>query len=646
MSRPHDAATRRLKGTWLLHDLPDGAIEQLAAGAKEVALKPDEVLLREGEPGDAFYVVLDGSLRVTQRSERGLTMLGEVRRGEHLGELALLDDAPRTATATATEPTRALSITRDAFETCVANHPAAASTLGRLREYRRAWSGVRRVRPAAEDVTALLARFVPDVPPERLGDFAAHVEWVTVPSGALVFRQGERGDAVYFVVSGQLEVQAEREDGQGVRLGEAGPGEPIGEMALLSGEPRMASARASSDSELLKLSREGFDALVNEHPKAMALFARTMATRLARAARGRGAIAQLCSARVLTLEECTAAVNLADPVLLNLTITQLYHRLAVDLTLMLGAQDVNWFAFGCRASKTAGSSIRGQELPLREVLRHTPLWPVVVRGVEAARRFELTALFDDALRTVADRVAEGNRLIFEEIGPSFVRLVGAFVKDTDYDRAKLDRFLSALKPGPSDRGGQDTLKGALTAYYEATFERSAKRRAELVLLGSLKVGLHEQIRVDPVIDRALDAPMEVFFDRAAALLPRVLRPGVTLARPALQRQLRQVLTKRMMRYRLPDLELGLGDDVPSWKGEEAWPPMLQTLEHPELRALFDSLTAGAPSRARDWSLLGDRMRYIATLFRSRQKSLQLFEPPYLAEQQADILARRVPAGAL
>jgi hypothetical protein len=40
------------------------------------------------------------------------------------------------------------------------------------------------------------------------------------------------------------------------------------------------------------------------------------------------------------------------------------------------------------------------------------------------------------------------------------------------------------------------------------------------------------------------------------------------------------------------------------------------------------------------------MRYIATLFRTRQKSLQLFEPPYLEEQRADIAARRTPAGGL
>ncbi len=646
MMGENEAAYRRLKGTWLLQDLPEPALRQLAHGATERALQPGERLIEEHTPGDALFVVLEGALQVTQRAPEGTRVLGEVRRGEHVGEAALLDDAPRTASATAKEPTRALVITRAAFEACLAHAPDAAHTLGRLREYRRAWATVRRVRPAPETIVSLLARFVPDVPAERLSDLAHHVEWVTVPAGALLFRQGESGDAMYFVVTGGMEIIAERDDGQAVRLGEASPGEPVGEMALLSGEARMASARAASDTELLKLSRDGFETLINTHPKAMTVFARTMATRLAKAARGRGAIAQLRTARVLTLEECQAAVSLADPVLLNLTITQLYHRLAVDLTLMLGAQDANWFAFGCRASKTAGNSIRGEELPLRDVLRRTPLWPLLTRGVEVARTLSLTTLFDDTLRTVADRVAEGNRFIFEEIGPAFVRFVGTFVKDTEYDRAKLDAFLATFRPGPSETGGQDTLKGAMTAYYEATFERSPKRRAELILLGSLKTGLHEQIRVDPIIDRALDAPLEVFFDRAVAGLPRPLRPGARLARPLLQRQVRALLTQRMMRYQLPDLELELGEDVPAWKGAQAWPPMLRTLELPELRTLFESLTAGEPSRARDWSLLADRMRYIATLFRSRQKSLQLFEPPYLDTQEADIRARRIPSGAL
>ncbi len=639
-------ALRRLKGTWLFHDFPEEALGHLALGSRELTLATGELLLREGEPGDALYVVLDGGLQVTQRAPEGTVVLGEVRRGEHLGELALLDESPRTATAAAVSTTRVLQVTRAGFEACLAAHPAAASTLGRLREYRRAWAQVRRVRPPRAEVATTLARFFPEVPAARLDDVAGEVEWVTLPKGALLFRQGEAGDALFFVVRGGLELVAERDDGHPVRLGEAGPGESVGEMALLSGEPRMASARASDDAELLKLSRAGFDALVAAHPAALAVFARTMATRLAKAARARSAVVQLRATPLVSLAECAAAVSMADPVLLNLTITQLYHRVAIDLTVLLGAQDVNWFGFACRASKTAGASIRGEDLPLRELLRRTALWPLLERGVATARRLKLVALFDDALETVSDRVARGNRFIFEEIGPAFVSLVRTFARDTEYAPARLEASLAGLKAGPSEAGGQDTLRGALRAYYEATFERSPKRRAELILLGSLKIGLHEQIRVDPLIDDALDAPLEVFFDQALGLLPGPLARAAGLARPVVQQQLRRQLTQRLMRMRLPDVALALGEDVPRYDAQRAYPPMLETLEHPELRALFEQLTAGSPSRARDWTVLGDRMRFIATLFRSRQKSLQLFEPPYVEGQLAEIRTRRIPAGAL
>ena len=105
-------ALRRLKGTWLFSDLPEAALAQLATGAREVTLEEGQVLLREGEPGDALYVVLEGALGLTRAAPNGTALLGEVRRGEHLGELALLEDSPRAATATALGPTRALRVTR------------------------------------------------------------------------------------------------------------------------------------------------------------------------------------------------------------------------------------------------------------------------------------------------------------------------------------------------------------------------------------------------------------------------------------------------------------------------------------------------------------------------------------------------------
>lgn len=646
MSSHRTASFRRLQGTWLFRDLPQAALAALAEEAREHVLDAGEVLLREGAPGDAFFVVLDGAFTVTRHEGDREELLGEVRRGEHVGELALLDGAPRTATVTATGPARVLEVTRGSFERCVAHHEAARTTLQSLVAYRRAHAGGRRLRPAAQDVERLLGAVLPEVPAAQLGRLADEVEWLVLPRGAVLFRQGEAGHSVAFVVSGSLEVFTQRDDGQEVRLGTVEPGEPVGEMALLVNEPRMASARALADAELLRLSRAGFDRLVAAHPAALSLFARTMAQRLSHAARARNAVAQLRAARTVTLEECRDAVAMPDPVLLNLTLTQLYHRISVDLTLLLGAQDANWFCFGCRASKTAGAAIRVEELPLRGLLQRTPLWGPLVQVLSAARRASLLQQVDDTLQTVADRVARGNRFIFEDIGPPFVRFVETFARDTEYDRARLERFLEGFRPGPPERDGQDLLRGACAAWYEAAFERSSRRRSQLVLLGNMKIGLHEQTRVDPILDDALDAPLEVLFDQLGAALPRPLRAAARLARPVVQRRLRRLMTRRLMQMRLPDASLGLGEPVPAWRSGQAFPQGLETLELPELRALYDRLTAGPSSAAQDWTELDDRMRYICTLFRTRQKSLQLFEPPYLELQQADIAARRVPGGPL
>lgn len=637
---------RRLQGTWLFRDLPEAALALLAEDARERALRPAEVLVEEGTPGQALFVIIEGAFSVTRRDGARVELLGEVRRGEHVGELALLDDAPRAATVTATTSSRVLEVTRASVERCAAQYAELRSTLRQLVEYRRARTGLRRLRPAAGEVQQLLSRLLPEVPAEHLGELADEVEWVTLPRGVLLFRHGEVGDFVAFVVSGALEIFAERDDGQPVRLGLVSPGEPVGEMALLSNEPRMASARASDDTELVRLSRAGFERLVSAHPATLSLFARTMAQRLSQAARSRNAVAQLRSARTVTVEECREAVAMPDPVLLNLTITQLYHRIAVDLTLLLGAQDANWFCFGCRASKTAGAAIRAEELPFRELLQRTPLWEPLVATLSLARRASLLRLVDDTLQTVADRVAKGNRFIFDDIGPPFVRFVRTFARDAEYDREKLERFNAEFTPGPPTRDGQDLLRGACSAWYEAAFERSGRRRSQLILLGSMKIGLHEQTRVDPILDEALDAPLEVFFDQLLGWLPRPLRGLGLRARPLVQRELRGVLTRRLMRMRLPDANLGLGSAVPTWREGQPFPQGLEALEVPELRALYDELTRGATSAAADWTKLDDRMRYICTLFRTRQKSLQLFEPPYFELQQADLVARRVPTGPL
>ena len=114
-----------------------------------------------------------------------------------------------------------------------------------------------------------------------LAKLAARLESVSVPGGAEVFRQGDPADAFYLVARGSLGafVRSEHEPG-GRRVNTLRAGNPFGEMALLSEHPRSATIRADSDSEVLRLDRTRFLALMREEPTVALAIAASLADRL------------------------------------------------------------------------------------------------------------------------------------------------------------------------------------------------------------------------------------------------------------------------------------------------------------------------------------------------------------------------------
>ena len=89
-----------------------------------------EVLFHEGDPGDALFVVASGAVKVFLPSEDGEeAILATLRRGDFLGELALLDGAPRSASAVALEATETLALPREQFLALVAAEPAIRDAL-------------------------------------------------------------------------------------------------------------------------------------------------------------------------------------------------------------------------------------------------------------------------------------------------------------------------------------------------------------------------------------------------------------------------------------------------------------------------------------------------------------------------------------
>jgi CRP-like cAMP-binding protein len=507
--------------------------------------------------------------------------------------------------------------------------------------------------------------------PAALDCLADEVRWETVPRGAILMRQNEPGDCLYFVVSGRLRVFGRREDGSDVHIATVGPGETLGEMALLSNEPRSAFVAAERDTQLLRLSKAGFDRLVNEHPKTMAVFTRIIVARLNSRIRARSVITQLRTLPLVTAADCDDVVSTQHLVLRNLKITQMYHRLSIELTTMLGHADANWCTFACNASKTAGYSIRREEVPLAGLFAFLRRSRVFSRPLLAMRsaifRTALAARSDRILHAVTDAISAGNLKVFAELAPVFSQMIHVFHADVEYDAEKFARFLARLKPGATEAGGQDTLAEALTHYYDATFELNPKKKTELILLGNIKVGLHEQIRLQPNIVEALNAPLAVGLDgacfhriasMAGRLMPGAVSRAVKRRLDAVERLVltwmtrfwRRVVTRSLMTIRLPYGDLRLGANVPELPNARMYADMLQALEHPELVSLVRQFALTTEkrrlSRAADWGNLDDRMRFIVNLFRSRQKSLELFDQPFLYEQRLVMAADRVPDGEL
>jgi hypothetical protein len=101
--------------------LPGAMLERLAAQLIPVSASADETIIREGDYGDRFYLIAKGQLDVSAES-RHVATLGLV---DHVGEIALLRDVPRTATIVATKPVELYALTREDFLSAVTSHDAS-----------------------------------------------------------------------------------------------------------------------------------------------------------------------------------------------------------------------------------------------------------------------------------------------------------------------------------------------------------------------------------------------------------------------------------------------------------------------------------------------------------------------------------------
>jgi CRP/FNR family transcriptional regulator, cyclic AMP receptor protein len=106
-----------------------------------------------------------------------------------------------------------------------------------------------------------------DLEGEELERFSHVAVPRSFPAGTRVFHEGDSSDACYIVKEGSFRVTREHSDGRAITLATLGPGEIFGELAMLDGDSRSASAEALSDGELLALPANDVRSLLARHPE-------------------------------------------------------------------------------------------------------------------------------------------------------------------------------------------------------------------------------------------------------------------------------------------------------------------------------------------------------------------------------------------
>jgi hypothetical protein len=117
-----------LRSLRIFRALPVPELEGVARNAWDVSVPAGEVIVRQGEPGDTYFAIADGTVEVTKDD----VAEGTLTRGDGFGEIALIDDVPRTATVRAVTDATLVAIAREPFLVAVTGHAPTRDTVRRV----------------------------------------------------------------------------------------------------------------------------------------------------------------------------------------------------------------------------------------------------------------------------------------------------------------------------------------------------------------------------------------------------------------------------------------------------------------------------------------------------------------------------------
>lgn len=241
--------------------LPDTVRKQLADRCVPTTFSPGETVAREGAPPGDVLALATGRMRVMTGDLH--RTLATIAAPGLVGEMAVVLDQPRNATVVAVAASTGLRIPKDALLEVIATEPGFARELRAFAEVRAASNFLRRDSPFA------------DLPSEAIADLAAQLVGVSFAAGDVIVRQGERGDDAYLVRSGEVDIVRAQDGGERL-VSRGSPGAFLGEVSVLTGMPRSATARAVTTVQTFRVSGEAVRDVVKKYRQVVARLESTM----------------------------------------------------------------------------------------------------------------------------------------------------------------------------------------------------------------------------------------------------------------------------------------------------------------------------------------------------------------------------------
>ena len=237
----------------LFAGLSDASKDNIMSVMSEMKVIAGDVVIKEGDVGKQFFVVISGEWDVFQEKE-GEEAVDQKQPGDCFGEMSLLHDTPRNATCIAKTDGTVRVLEREVFK--------------RIR---------RRARQAELDAWAAWLKQVELLKPLANSERYALLDAVEVDvldKDDFVFHQGDAGDAMYVLVEGEIvfQVRANKAADYVAIEGKQGTlkvGGYFGERALLNNNPRVAAAQCVSNCKLLKIHRSTFEQLLGPLAKVL-----------------------------------------------------------------------------------------------------------------------------------------------------------------------------------------------------------------------------------------------------------------------------------------------------------------------------------------------------------------------------------------